>query len=49
MIDIILSNYCQYLRKKLEKTRPIVQDLMVEDLENQFSSFLIGTIKQINE
>ena len=48
MIDIVLSNYEHYLRKKLEKARPAVQDLIIEDVENQFSSFLISTIKQIN-
>lgn len=45
MIDIILSNYEHYLRKKLLKTKPIVTDLIVDDVENQFSSFLLKTIK----
>lgn len=49
MIDTVLSNYDNYLRKKLELTRPIVQDLIVDDIENQLSAFLISTIKQINE
>lgn len=49
MIDIVLSNYEFFLRKKLEKTKSIVEDLIVEDIENQFSAFLISTLKQINE
>lgn len=32
MLDIVLSNYEHYLRKKLEKARPVVQDLIVEDV-----------------
>lgn len=49
MIDIVLSNYETFLRRRLDKCKPIVQDLIVEDTENQFASFLITTIKQINE
>lgn len=32
MLDIVLSNYEQYLKRKLEKVRPVVQDLIVEDV-----------------
>jgi DNA primase large subunit len=49
MIDIVLNNYDVFLRRKLESIRPIVNDLIVDDSENQLSAFLISTIKQINE
>lgn len=49
MLDIVISNYELFLRRKLEHTKPIVQDLIIEDTENQFASFFITALKQINE
>ena len=49
MIDIIASNYESYLAEKLAKTEPIVNELISEDVDNQFSVFLSKTIKQIYE
>ena len=49
MVDIIISNYETYLHQKLDKTRPIVSELLTQDTDNQFASFLTTTIRQINE
>ena len=49
MIEIIVASYDQYLQEKLNKTSPIVSDLIAEDIDNQFAVFLTKKIKQIYE
>lgn len=49
MLDIVLAQYCDYLREKLEITETSVNELLEKDEENQISTFLLKTVDHMNQ